>query len=110
LQCLPALWRSSPCTAVNSACWRVGAARLYIFLCVWGEIAFIAIVGAVLGLALGTGAVPFVSYMITHANLPAEIGTNELLIVADMILFGVLVSTIPAFVSHPQSVIQALNA
>jgi putative ABC transport system permease protein len=91
----------------------LGAPRLYIFLCVWGEIAFIAIVGAVIGLALGTGAVVLVSYMITRATgivLPAEIGTNELLLVGGMIVFGVLVSTIPAFVIHRQSVIQALSA
>jgi hypothetical protein len=51
--------------------------------------------------------------MITRATgivLPAEIGTNELLLVGGMILFGVLTSTIPAFVIHRQSVIQALNA
>jgi putative ABC transport system permease protein len=91
----------------------LGAPRLYIFLCVWGQIAFIAITGAVIGLALGTGAVLLISYMITHATgivLPAEIGTNELLLVGGMILFGLLVSTIPAFVIHRQSVIQALNA
>jgi putative ABC transport system permease protein len=91
----------------------LGAPRLYIFLCVWGEIAFIAIVGAIIGLALGTGAVILVSYMITRATgivLPAEIGTNELLLVGGMILFGGLVSTIPAFVIHRQSVIEALNA
>jgi putative ABC transport system permease protein len=91
----------------------LGAPRLYIFLCVWCEIAFIAITGAVIGLTLGTGAVLLVSYMITRATgivLPAEIGTSELLLVGAMILFGVLVSTVPAFVIHRQSVIQALNA
>jgi hypothetical protein len=42
-----------------------------------GEIAFIAVVGAVLGLALGTCAVPFVSYMITQANRHRPCGRDR---------------------------------
>ncbi len=91
----------------------LGAPRLYIFLCVWGQIAFIAITGALFGLVLGTGAVLVVSHMITRATgivLPAEIGTDELLLVAGMVVFGLLVSTVPAFIVHRQSVVQALTA
>jgi hypothetical protein len=65
------------------------------------------IVEQILGLALGTGAVFLVSYMMTRATgivLPAEVGTNEPLLVAGMLLFSALVSTIPAFVIHRQSV------
>jgi putative ABC transport system permease protein len=90
----------------------LGAPRLYIFLCVWGQIAFIAVAGALLGLVLGTGAVLVVSHMITRATgivLPAEIGADEFLLVAGMVIFGLLVSTIPAFIVHRQSVIQALT-
>lgn len=91
----------------------LGAPRLYIFLCVWGQIAFIAIAGALLGLLLGFVAVLVVSHMITRATgivLPAEIGTDELLLVCGMVLFGLLVSTVPAFIVHRRSVIQALSA
>ena len=91
----------------------LGAPRLYIFLCVWGQIALIAIAGALLGLALGTGAVVVVSHMITRATgivLPAEIGTDELLLVAGMVVFGLAVSTVPAFIVHRRSVIEALTA
>jgi hypothetical protein len=41
--------------------------------------------------------------------LPAEIGTDELLLVAGMVLFGLAVSTVPAFIVHRRSVIQALT-
>jgi putative ABC transport system permease protein len=91
----------------------LGAPRLYIFLCVWGQIAFITIAGALLGLALGMGAVLVVSQMITRATgivLPAEIGPDEMLLVAGMVLFGLLSSTIPAFIVHRQPVIHALTA
>jgi putative ABC transport system permease protein len=91
----------------------LGAPRLYVFLCVWGQTAFIAVAGALLGLALGTGAVVVVSHMITRATgiaLPARIGSDELLLVGGMILFGLLVSTVPAYIIHRRPVIQALTA
>jgi putative ABC transport system permease protein len=91
----------------------LGAPRLYLFLCVWGQTAFIAVTGALLGLALGTGAVVVVSRMITRATgiaLPARIGPDELLLVGGMIVFGLLVSTVPAYIIHRRPVIQALTA
>ena len=91
----------------------LGAPRLFLFLCVWGQTAFIAIAGALLGLLLGTGAVLVVSHMITRATgivLPARIGPDELVLVGGMILFGVLVATVPAFVIYRRPVIQALTA
>jgi putative ABC transport system permease protein len=91
----------------------LGAPRLYLFLCVWGQTAFIAIAGALLGLLLGTGAVLVVSHMITRATgivLPARIGPDELVLVGGMILFGVLVATVPAFIIYRRPVIQALTA
>jgi putative ABC transport system permease protein len=91
----------------------LGAPRFYLFLCVWGQTAFIAIMGAVLGLLLGTGTVLVVSHMITRATgivLPARIGPDELVLVGGMILFGVLVATVPAFIIHRRPVIQALTA
>ena len=59
----------------------LGAPRLYIFLCVWRQIAVIAVAGALLGLLLGAGAAVAVSHMITRATgivLPARIGPDEL--------------------------------
>jgi putative ABC transport system permease protein len=91
----------------------LGAPRLYLFLCVWGQIAFIAITGALVGLLLGAAASLFVSHMITRATgivLPARIGLDELALVGGMILFGLLVATIPAFIVHRRSVIEALTA
>lgn len=51
--------------------------------------------------------------MITRATgivLPAEIGADEVLLVAGMVLFGLLSSTIPAFIVHRRPVIHALTA
>jgi len=91
----------------------LGAPRLYIFLCVWTQIAVIAVIGALIGLLLGAGVAVFVSQMITRATgivLPAQIGPDEWLLVGGMIAFGLIVATIPAFVSYRRSVIQSLTA
>jgi putative ABC transport system permease protein len=90
----------------------LGAPRLYIFLCVWMQIAVIAVAGALLGLLLGAGAAMAVSRMITQATgivLPARIGPDELLLVGGMILFGLIVATVPAFISYRRSVIESLT-
>ena len=91
----------------------LGAPRLYIFLCVWTQLAVIAVAGALIGLLLGAGAAIAVSHMITRATgivLPAEIGMDELLLVGGMILFGLIVATVPAFISYRRSVIEGLTA
>lgn len=90
----------------------LGAPRLYVFFCVWTQIAVIAVAGALLGLALGAGAAVIVSHLITRATgivLPARIGSDEVILVTGMILFGLAVATIPAFVSYRRSVIEALT-
>jgi len=91
----------------------LGAPRLYIFLCVWTQIAVIAVAGALIGLLLGADAAVAVSHMITRATgivLPAHIGEDELLLVGGMIVFGLIVATVPAFISYRRSVIQSLTA
>ena len=91
----------------------LGAPRLYIFLCVWTQIAVIAVSGALLGLLLGAGTAIVISHMITRATgivLPAEIGPDEWSLVAGMIGFGLIVATVPAFISYRRSVIQSLTA
>jgi hypothetical protein len=42
--------------------------------------------------------------------VPARIGPDELLLVGGMIVFGLLVSTVPAYIIHRRPVIQALTA
>jgi putative ABC transport system permease protein len=91
----------------------LGAPRLYIFLCVWTQIAVVATLGALIGLALGAGAAVLVSRLITQATgvvLPARIGPDELLLVGGMIIFGLIVATIPALISYRRSAIQALTS
>jgi putative ABC transport system permease protein len=91
----------------------LGAPRLYIFLCVWTQIAVIAVAGALVGLLLGAGAAIGVSRMITQATgivLPARIGEDEVTLVAGMILFGLAVATVPAFISYRRSIIESLTA
>jgi putative ABC transport system permease protein len=91
----------------------LGAPRLYIFLCVWTQIAVIAVAGALLGLLLGAGAAVGVSHLITRATgivLPARIGPDELSLVAGMILFGLIVATVPGFISYRRSIIENLTA
>jgi putative ABC transport system permease protein len=91
----------------------LGAPRLYIFLCVWAQIAVIAVAGALCGLLLGAGAAMAVSHLITRATgivLPARIGPDELWLVGGMIAFGLIVATVPAFISYRRSVIESLTA
>jgi putative ABC transport system permease protein len=91
----------------------LGAPRLYIFLCVWTQIAVIAVAGALAGLLLGAGAAIGVSRLITQATgivLPARIGPDELTLVAGMILFGLVVATVPGFISYRRSIIESLTA
>jgi putative ABC transport system permease protein len=50
--------------------------------------------------------------MITRATgivLPAQIGPDELLLVGGMIVFGLIVATVPAFISYRRSVIEGLT-
>jgi putative ABC transport system permease protein len=91
----------------------LGAPRLYIFLCVWTQIAFVAVTGAVLGLLLGAGAALVVSHMITRATgivLAARIGTDELLLMAGMIAFGLAIAIVPAAITYRRPVIQSLTS
>ena len=91
----------------------LGAPRLYIFLCVWMQTAFIAVAGALMGLLLGAGAARVVSHLITRATgivLTAQIGLDELLLVAGMIIFGLLVATVPAFIAYRRPVMAALTS
>ena len=90
----------------------LGAPRLYIFVCVWTQIAVIAVAGALIGLLLGAGAAVAVSHMITRATgivLPARIGEDELMLVGGMIVFGLIVATVPAFISYRRSIIESLT-
>jgi putative ABC transport system permease protein len=91
----------------------LGAPRAYIFLCVWAQVAVVAIAGALLGLVFGAGASLAVSRAITAATgimLPARIGESELALVGGMILFGLVVATVPAFVMFRRPVIRALTS
>jgi putative ABC transport system permease protein len=91
----------------------LGAPRLYIFLCVWTQIAFVAIAGAIIGLLLGAGAALIVSHMITRATgivLTAQIGWDELWLMGGMILFGLAVATVPAFIAYRRPVIETLTS
>jgi putative ABC transport system permease protein len=91
----------------------LGAPRLYIFLCVWTQIAFVAIAGAIIGLLLGAGAALIVSHMITRATgivLTAQIGWDELWLMVGMILFGLAVATVPAFIAYRRPVIESLTS
>jgi putative ABC transport system permease protein len=90
----------------------LGAPRLYIFLTVWMQIAFIAVAGALLGLVLGAGASFLVSQAVTAATgivLPTALGWNELALVGGMILFGILVATVPAAAAYRRPVLHSLT-
>jgi putative ABC transport system permease protein len=91
----------------------LGAPRLYIFLCVWAQIAFVAVAGALIGLLLGAGAAFIVSRMITRATgvvLIAQIGWDEWLLVGGMIAFGLAIATVPAIVAYRRPVIAGLTS
>jgi putative ABC transport system permease protein len=91
----------------------LGAPRLYIFLCVWTQIAFVAVAGALIGLLLGAGAAFIVSRMITRATgivLTAQIGWDEWLLVGGMIAFGLVIATVPAIMAYRRPVIAGLTS
>jgi putative ABC transport system permease protein len=91
----------------------LGAPRLYIFLCVWTQIAFVAGAGAIIGLLLGAGAALVVSHLITRATgivLAARIGADEVLLMGGMIAFGLIVATIPAFLVYRRPIVQSLTS
>jgi putative ABC transport system permease protein len=91
----------------------LGAPRLYIFLTVWAQIALVAVSGALLGLGLGVGASYLVAQAITSATgivLPSQLGWDELLLVGGMILFGLVIATVPAFIAYRRPVMQALTS
>ncbi len=91
----------------------LGAPRLYIFLCVWGQVVAICVLGAVLGLAIGAGAATLVSYLLTASTgiaIPARIGEDELWLVGGMVLFGLGAATIPAMLAYRYPVIESLRS
>jgi putative ABC transport system permease protein len=91
----------------------LGAPRLYIFLCVWTQIAFVAVAGALIGLLLGAGAAFIVSRMLTRATgivLTAQIGWDEWLLVGGMIAFGLVIATVPAIMAYRRPVIAGLTS
>ncbi len=91
----------------------LGAPRMYIFLCVWGQVVFIAVLGAVLGLLIGAGAAMAMSWFFTAStgiSLPARIGEDEIMLVGAMIVFGLAAATIPAFLAYRYPVIESLRA
>lgn len=91
----------------------LGAPRLYIFLCVWTQIALVAAAGALIGLLLGVGAAAIVSHLITRTTgiaLAARIGPDEVLLTGAMVVFGLIVATVPAYVAYRRPVIQALSS
>jgi putative ABC transport system permease protein len=66
-----------------------------------------------MGLLLGAAAARVVSHLITRATgivLAAQIGLEELSLVAGMIVFGLLVATVPAFIAYRRPVMAALTS
>ena len=91
----------------------LGAPKAYIFFCVWGQVVFIAVLGALLGLLLGSGIAIIVSMVFTNStgiSLPAIIGADEYWLVAGMIVFGLVAATLPAFLAYRYPVIESLRA
>ncbi len=89
----------------------LGAPRLYIFACVFTQIAILVIAGALAGLALGAGAAFVLSKifaMRTGIALRLEIGEGELALVAGFALFGLLASIVPAMLAYRRPPVEAL--
>lgn len=90
----------------------LGAPRLYIFACVFMQGAGLIVVGALLGLALGSLATFALSYELTQRTgvaLPIEIGASEFTLAAEFILFGLLAAIAPAMIAFRRSPMEALS-
>jgi putative ABC transport system permease protein len=64
-------------------------------------------------LLLGAGAALVISHVIMRATgivLTAQIGWDELWLMGGMILFGLVVATVPAFIAYRRPVIEGLTS
>ncbi len=90
----------------------LGAPKLYVFACVFTQIAVIIVGGALAGLLLGAGAAFVLSKLFalrTGIALPLEIGAGEFALVAGFVVFGLLAAIAPALMAYRRPPIEALS-
>ena len=89
----------------------LGASGGYIFACVFLQIAIIIVAGALAGLMLGAFAAYAVSQIFaarTGIALPVNIGADECVLVAALVVFGLVAAIAPAIMAWRRPPIEAL--
>lgn len=90
----------------------LGASPLFIFASIWIYVAALVVTGAVLGLALGWGVAAVVSDLIARSTgvaMQARIGLRELQLVGLLVLLGLALATVPAFLVYRRPVVEGLR-
>ncbi len=90
----------------------LGAPRLYIFACVFTQIAIVIVAGALAGLGLGAVASVALSGAFTARTgiaLPAGIGLDEIALVASFVALGLVAAIAPALMAWRRSPVEGLS-
>jgi putative ABC transport system permease protein len=91
----------------------IGASRAYVFCVVWVEVALLIACGALLGLALGTGAsLALARWLQTQTGfaMPVGLGAPEAVLVAGLMLAGAFIATLPAWLAFRRPIAEGLAA
>ncbi|WP_445680974.1 FtsX-like permease family protein [Radicibacter daui] len=90
----------------------MGATRAYIFSLIWCEVALLVAGGALAGLGLGYGAAAGLSRLVsgkTDMAMTVSLGLPELSLAGIIILVGLILATVPAFLIYREPVTRALR-
>lgn len=90
----------------------MGATRAYIFSLIWCEVALLVAGGALAGLGLGYGAAAGLSSLVsgkTDMAMSVALGLPEFSLAGIIILVGLMLATVPAFLIYREPVTRALR-
>lgn len=90
----------------------MGATKAYIFSLIWCEVALLVAGGALAGLGLGYGAAAGLSSLVsgkTDMAMTVSLGVPELSLAGIIVLVGLILATVPAFLIYREPVTRALR-
>ena len=91
----------------------IGASRGYVFCIAWVEVVLLMSAGAPLGLLLGFGASTALACWLqaqTGFAMAVSLGVPESCLIGGLVLAGVLVATLPAWLAFRRPIAQGLTA
>ena len=91
----------------------IGASSRYVFTVIWLEVSLLVASGAAIGLVLGYGASWLLTQLIAPRMgfaMPVSLGAEELLLAAALAASGLVIATLPAWLSLRKPIAEGLKA